>query len=303
MQKIRNISDLRSEVGSWKRQGLRIGFVPTMGALHDGHLSLIDIALQNSDRVVASIFVNPAQFAPHEDLATYPRQENNDCEMLERARAHAVFLPASEDMYPIGHAINFIIGGAAEGLESISRPHFFAGVVKVVAKLFNQVQPDVAVFGEKDYQQLCVIKQLVRDLDFPIEIIGGPIIRDEFGLALSSRNGYLSAEHLKIARTLNRVLFETAEKLSALIPHPPSPSAQAPSPLREREAARDSGKGEGVLEQAKNQILANGFESIDYLELRQADTLAAFTGEPRPCRLLAVARLGGVRLLDNVSVW
>jgi len=204
---------LATEIESLKAAGRKIGFVPTMGALHEGHLGLVRLARESADVVVVSIFVNPTQFAPHEDFGSYPRQVESDVETLATEGVDLVYLPTEGDIYPGGAQVTHRAGAAAEGLESDFRPHFFDGVVTVVHELFSQVRPDVAVFGEKDFQQLQVVREMVAAENLNIEIIGAPIARDEQGLALSSRNAYLSEEELKIARRLNSVLFEAAAKL------------------------------------------------------------------------------------------
>ncbi|RUW84860.1 pantoate--beta-alanine ligase, partial [Mesorhizobium sp. M8A.F.Ca.ET.023.01.1.1] len=186
-----SVAELRARIRDWRRDGQRIALVPTMGALHDGHLSLIKIALERADRCVVSIFVNPTQFAPSEDLDKYPRQLARDLDMLTMAKADLAFTPDVNEMYPLGFATKISVGGPSAGLETDFRPTFFDGVATVVAKLLLQAAPDLAIFGEKDYQQLCVVKQLCRDLDLPVEIIGAPTIRDAHGLAMSSRNAYL----------------------------------------------------------------------------------------------------------------
>ena len=227
-------------VQGWKEQGFSVAFVPTMGALHKGHLSLVKLALEKADRCIVSIFVNPTQFAPHEDFDSYPRDVKGDIGLLEETGAHAVYLPSEDAVYPDG-AMNSDIkaGAAAEGLEGDFRPHFFDGVVNVVRRLFAHVQPDIAVFGEKDYQQLCVVREMVEMLALPIDIIGAPIIRDESGLALSSRNAYLDKAQLEIARALNVILREK----------PPEDAAQA--------------------------LLDAGFDKVDYVAERGGRVLAA----------------------------
>ncbi|GJL85961.1 MAG: pantothenate synthetase [Micavibrio sp.] len=235
--------DLQEIIGDWKAQNLKIGLVPTMGALHEGHLSLIKIALENSDRVVVTIFVNPTQFAPHEDFDIYPRKEAQDIAKLEESGAHLVYIPAASEIYPDGPASTLKAGPAAQGLESDFRPHFFDGVATVVHRLFEHAQPDIAVFGEKDFQQLQVIKEMVKTQDMPVKIISAPIMRDEHGLALASRNVYLSEEGLQIARQLNKVLSEATET--------------------------------GNIEAAKTKVLETGFDKIDYIEKRWNRILAA----------------------------
>ncbi|GBD44043.1 Pantothenate synthetase [bacterium HR40] len=274
-----DLEELRRQIGLWRGDGLKIGFVPTMGYLHDGHLALVRRALALADRVVVSIFVNPTQFAPHEDFERYPRDERGDLAKLEREGTHLVYLPTRETMYFPDHATWVTVEGLSEGLCGITRPHFFRGVATVVTKLFNRVQPDVAVFGEKDYQQLLVVRRLVRDLDLPIEIVGHPTVREPDGLAMSSRNAYLSAEERRIAPALFRILRETAARLA-----------------RGAEAAAE-------LEAARQALLEAGFTRVEYVELRHAETLAplerASEGEGR---LLAAVHLGGTRLIDNVPV-
>lgn len=275
----RTIADLRETVTGWRRQGFTVGFVPTMGALHEGHLSLVRAAVERTDRVVASVFVNPAQFAAHEDLGAYPRQEERDAELLAGAGCHLMYAPGVEEMYPAGSTTRIDVGGPAEGLEGAFRPQMFGGVALVVAKLFNQVQPDVAVFGEKDWQQLMVVRRLVRDLDIPVEIVGLPTARDGHGLALSSRNAYLSAAELETARRLNGVLAEAGARAAA------------------GEAV------EAIEAAAVDALLAAGFDSVDYVAVRRAEDLSAFSRTvDAPARVLAAARIGRTRLIDNMAV-
>ncbi|WP_332639824.1 pantoate--beta-alanine ligase [Brevundimonas sp.] len=277
---VRTVAALREQVSAWKRQGFTVGFVPTMGALHEGHLTLVREAGRRADRVVASVFVNPTQFAAHEDLGTYPRREAQDAEMLASAGCHLLFAPTVEEMYPDGFVTAVSVGGPSAGLETDFRPHFFGGVAVVVAKLFNQVQADVAVFGEKDYQQLMVVRRMVRDLDIPTEIVGSPTERDGHGLALSSRNAYLSEAELETARRLNGVLAEAGIQ------------ATARRPLA------------AVERDAHAALLKAGFERIDYVAVRRADDLAPFRGGvvDAPARILAAAWLGRTRLIDNMAV-
>jgi pantoate--beta-alanine ligase len=275
----RTIADLRETVTGWRRQGFTVGFVPTMGALHEGHLSLVRAAVERTDRVVASVFVNPAQFAAHEDLGAYPRQEERDTELLAGAGCHLMYAPGVDEMYPAGSTTRIDVGGPAEGLEGAFRPQMFGGVALVVAKLFNQVQPDVAVFGEKDWQQLMVVRRLVRDLDIPVEIVGLPTARDGHGLALSSRNAYLSAAELETARRLNGVLAEAGARAAA------------------GEAV------EAIEAAAVDALLAAGFDSVDYVAVRRAEDLSAFSRTvDAPARVLAAARIGRTRLIDNMAV-
>jgi len=275
----RTIAELRETVSGWRRQGFSVGFVPTMGALHEGHLSLVRAAVERTDRVVASVFVNPTQFAAHEDLGTYPRQEARDAELLAGVGCHLMYAPAVEQMYPVGSTTRVEVGGPAEGLEGAFRPQMFGGVALVVAKLFNQVQPDVAVFGEKDWQQLMVVRRMARDLDIPVQIVGMPTARDGHGLALSSRNAYLSAAELETARRLNGVLAEAGARAAA------------------GEAV------EAVEADAADALLGAGFDVVDYVAIRRADDLAPFARTvDAPARILAAARIGRTRLIDNMAI-
>jgi pantoate--beta-alanine ligase len=276
----RTVAGLRETVRGWRRQGLSVSFVPTMGALHEGHLTLVREAGQRADRVVASVFVNPTQFAAHEDLGTYPRREAQDAELLAGAGCHLLFAPTVEEMYPHGFTTAVSVSGPSQGLESDFRPHFFGGVAVVVAKLLNQVQADVAVFGEKDYQQLLVVRRMARDLDIPTEIVGSPTERDGHGLALSSRNAYLSEAELAIARRLNGVLAEAAIK------------------------AADKRPLAAVERDAYAELLKAGFERVDYVAVRRAEDLAVFANGvvDAPARILAAAWLGKTRLIDNMAV-
>lgn len=277
---VRSIAALRETVSGWRRQGFTVGFVPTMGALHEGHLALVREAGRRTDRVVASIFVNPTQFAATEDLGTYPRQEAQDAGLLAGAGCALLFAPSVAEMYPADATTMIDVGGPAEGLEGDFRPQMFGGVALVVAKLLNQVQADVAVFGEKDWQQLMVVRRLVRDLDIPTEIVGSPTMRDGHGLALSSRNAYLSEPELEIARRLNGVLAEAG-------------------------AAAATGRPTDAVEhEARDALLAAGFDRIDYVALRRAGDLAPFESGrvDSPGRILAAAWLGRTRLIDNMAV-
>src|SRR6185295_3115736 len=227
---IRKLEALRAQVGASRKAGETIALVPTMGSLHEGHLTLVRLAKQRCTRAVVSIFVNPAQFAPHEDFERYPRDEAGDLAKLASVGCDLVWSPGRSLMYPSGFATRIVPTGAAEGLESDTRPHFFGGVATVCCKLFTQVAPDVAVFGEKDYQQLCVVKQMVRDLDLPLEIAGVETTREADGLALSSRNVYLSPEERAITPALNRVLRDVSEKAQALISGGARRKGKAPRP-------------------------------------------------------------------------
>ncbi|TPL81060.1 pantoate--beta-alanine ligase [Mesorhizobium sp. B2-3-12] len=272
-----SVAALRARIREWRRDGLRIAMVPTMGALHDGHLSLVKIALERADRCVVSIFVNPTQFAPSEDLDKYPRQLARDLDMLATAKADLAFTPDVGEMYAAGFATKISVGGPSAGLETDFRPTFFDGVATVVAKLLLQAAPDVAIFGEKDYQQLCVVRQLCRDLDLPVEIIGAPTIRDAHGLAMSSRNAYLDEAELQIARQFNLILRKAAAALAA-----------------------GAGKEETIAE-ASRALIAAGFQKVDYVEARESLTLAPWRHD-RAGRVLAAAWLGKTRLIDNVGV-
>ncbi len=274
-----DLAELRRQVGAWRGAGLRVGFVPTMGYLHEGHLALVRRALALADRVVVSIFVNPTQFGPNEDFERYPRDEEGDLAKLDAEGAHLVYLPTRATMYAPDHATWVTVERLSEGLCSVTRPHFFRGVATVVAKLLNRVQPDVAVFGEKDYQQLLVVRRMVADLDMPVEIVGHPTVRESDGLAMSSRNAYLSPGERRIAPQLYGILSRTAERL-----------AQGAEAAAELEAARRA-------------LLEAGFDRVDYIELRDAGTLEPLARvTDREGRLLAAVYLGGTRLIDNVPV-
>jgi len=277
---VRTVADLRARVSAWRRNGLRVGFAPTMGALHEGHLSLVKLALERCDRAVASIFVNPTQFGPNEDFAAYPRDEARDAALLAVAGCHLLYAPTVEEMYPIGFATTVDVAGVSEPLDGAARPGHFAGVATVVTKLLLQCAPDVAVFGEKDYQQLQVIRRLVRDLDIPVEIVGAPTARAADGLALSSRNAYLTPQQRAAAPELYAALQEAAALL------------RAGAAASEAEAA------------ARARLTAAGFQRIDYVEARRADDLARLGPGPieGPARLLAAAVIGRARLIDNIQV-
>lgn len=276
----RTVADLRAAVAEWKRSGKRVALVPTMGALHDGHLSLVALGRSRADRVVASVFVNPTQFGPNEDFDAYPRDEARDAALLAGAGCDLLFAPAVAEMYPPGASTTVTVAGVTESMDGIARPGHFAGVATIVTKLLNQAQPDVAVFGEKDYQQLQVIRRLVRDLDMPMEIVGAPTARAQDGLALSSRNAYLSPAEREVAGQLNRILAEAGRRL------------RAGDSVEQVEAT-----GRAALERA-------GFQRIDYLEVRDPESLAHLGPGPvaGPARILAAAVLGRTRLIDNMAV-
>ena len=275
---VRNILDLRKETAKWRSERLSSAVVPTMGALHQGHITLVREGLEHADRVVTTIFVNPKQFAANEDLGRYPRTETSDIAQLEEAGANLVFAPPPEVVYPPGFVTSVVLQGpATAGLEDKFRPQFFDGVATVVAKLFTQTQADFAMFGEKDYQQLMVVTRMARDLDLPIKVIGVPTVREESGLALSSRNAYLSkAEHHQAA-SLYQTLTQAAQKIRA-----------GEAPTRATAAARRS-------------LTTLGFR-VDYVAARNAETLALPKEKDEPLRLLVAAWLGTTRLIDNIAV-
>ena len=277
---VRTVAELRAQVRAWRQAGLTVGLAPTMGALHDGHLSLVKLARTRADRVVVSIFVNPTQFGPNEDFDAYPRSETRDAELLASAGCDLLFAPSVAEMYPPGFSTTVTVAGVAEPLDGQARPGHFAGVATVVTKLLNQCGPDVAVFGEKDYQQLQVIRRLVRDLDLPVEIVGAPTARADDDLALSSRNAYLSPAERESAPALARALKAAAERL------------RAGAPVAEVEA------------EAVAAITAAGFRKVDYVEVRTADDLSRLGPGPiaGPARILAAAFHGKTRLIDNMAV-
>ncbi len=278
MQIISDISKLRAALKPARQAGQRIALVPTMGALHAGHLKLVEIAKQHADLVVVSIFVNPTQFGPTEDYSRYPRDIAKDSAQLQTVGADLVFTPSAADIYPPAAATSITVSSITADFEGRLRPTHFAGVALIVAKLFNIVQPDIAVFGEKDFQQLAVIRCLVVDLNFPIEIIAAPIVREPSGLALSSRNAYLSTTAQAVAPQLQQVLQGTAQAL------------------------RNGGDTATILKTGHDKLLAAGFTAVDYLALVDAATLTPLKTVTAAARLLAVARLDGVRLLDNLAV-
>ena len=278
MQIIRQKKALTETVAVFRGEGHRIALVPTMGALHAGHMALIEEAKLRADRVVASIFVNPRQFGPGEDLDAYPRREAKDADMLRAAGCALLWAPSADEMYPAGFATNIAVAGVSDDLDGAARNGHFDGVATVVAKLFSQVRPDVALFGEKDYQQLAVIRRMTEDLDLGLEIVGIPTQRDVDGLALSSRNAYLADEDRLAARALPRALGEAAAAITA------------------------GGHVADILAKARAALEKAGFDPVDYIELRDAATLAPMTALDRPARLLAAARIGGARLIDNLAI-
>ncbi|MBP7704237.1 MAG: pantoate--beta-alanine ligase [Caulobacter sp.] len=278
---VRTVADLRAQVAAWRRDGLRVAMVPTMGALHAGHLSLVTLGLEKADRVVASVFVNPTQFAPHEDFDSYPRGEGRDAELLAGAGCNLLFAPKVGEMYPEGFATTVNVStGVSEPLEGQSRPHFFGGVATVVSKLLNQCRPDVAIFGEKDYQQLLVIKRMARDLDLGVEILGGPTEREADQLAMSSRNAYLTPEERQMASALPLAMAQAVESLRA---------GEAVSAVESRARA--------ILSEA-------GFRQIDYVEVRDGETLERLGpgAVEAGARVFVAAWMGKTRLIDNWGV-
>ena len=275
----RTIPSLRRALEPYRQAGQRIALVPTMGALHRGHLALVALAQRRARRVVVSIFVNPTQFAPHEDFGSYPRRFATDIAALAEVKADLVWAPSAEVMYPEGFATRIAPEGAAlAGLEDKFRPHFFGGVATVVAKLFTQVAPDLALFGQKDYQQLRVVSQMAKDLDLPLKVVGMPTVREKDGLALSSRNVYLSVAERGVAPTLHRVLKACAMRIN---------------------------KGEPiarVMADGRAEITAASF-ALEYLEARHALTLAPVASrQDGPIRVLVAAKIGKTRLIDNLAV-
>ncbi|WP_339906793.1 pantoate--beta-alanine ligase [Pseudomonas guineae] len=279
MNTVKSVRELRAAVAQARAEGKQIAFVPTMGNLHAGHAALVEKAAQRADFVVASIFVNPLQFGPNEDLESYPRTLLADQERLVAAGCHLLFTPDVAEMYPQGTdgQTRVSVTGVSEGLCGASRPGHFEGVATVVSKLFNMVQPDLAIFGQKDFQQLAVIRTLVRDLNMPIQIIGEPTVRAEDGLALSSRNGYLSAEQREVAPVLYRSLQEMAAAIKT--------------------GERDYAK---LINTAQAQHSAAGFRS-DYLEVRESNSLRPATGADRQLVILLAASIGNTRLIDNLA--
>ena len=277
---LRTLEEIRAQVKAWREAGEGVALVPTMGALHEGHLELVRLARARCRRAIVSIFVNPAQFAPNEDFDRYPRDEAGDLRKLACVGCDGVWSPQRAVMYPEGFATRIVPEGAAIGLESDFRPHFFGGVATVCCKLFTQVGPDLAVFGEKDFQQLAVVRQMVRDLDLPLEILGAPTIREADGLAMSSRNAYLSAEQRRVAPAIHRAIVEVAASV------------------------RSGVDPEAACASARDTLLAGGFAKVDYVAVRNATTLqVAAAGTPAEAlRVLAAAWLGKTRLIDNVSV-
>ena len=278
MQIIRDIAMLRRAVTAMKEGGKSVALVPTMGALHAGHLSLVRMARRVADHVVVSIFVNPTQFGPNEDFAAYPRDEARDAALLVEEGTALLWAPDVTTMYPAGHSTHIEVAELGADYCGAARPGHFDGVATVVAKLFNQVRPDIAIFGEKDWQQLAIIRRMARDLDFGLDILGAPIARDTDGLALSSRNAYLSQAQRAAATAFPDALKAAASAIAA--------GADVAAVLKDAEAA----------------IVAGGFDSVDYVALADADSLERLAVYRKPARLLAAARIGKTRLIDNWPV-
>lgn len=274
---ISTIKGLRTRVAKWKKEGQRIALVPTMGALHEGHLSLVELARREADRVIVSIFVNPKQFGPKEDFTAYPRDEAGDRAKLKKAGVDVIYAPEAEEIYPDGFSTEVHVGGVSDVLCDASRPGHMDGVATVVTKFLMQTQPDVVLFGEKDWQQLVVTRKLVRDLDIPVKIAAAPIVREDDGLALSSRNAYLSPNEREVAPLLHAILAEAARAISEGRPV------------------------ETVLKIGKSTLANSGFK-VDYFELRDAETLIPLKALDRPARVFAAVHLGKTRLIDNLPI-
>jgi pantoate--beta-alanine ligase len=279
MLQVRKVEELRGEIARWRKAGERIGFVPTMGALHEGHLSLVGIARGKATKIVASVFVNPTQFGPNEDFSRYPRQPEKDAGMLAAAGCDLLFLPDVDTMYPPGHTVYVDLGNPSETLEGVCRPGHFRGVATVVALLFNLVQPDTAVFGEKDAQQLAVIRRMVRDLHIPVEIVPGPTIREADGLAMSSRNAYLSPEERKAAGVLHRS-------------------------LRNAETAIQAGerRGDEVRRILSETLNSEPLARVEYAEVVDAESFQPVEKLQGRLVLPLAVRVGGTRLIDNLQL-
>ena len=278
MQTIRDIGQLKSALFALRSGGMRVALVPTMGALHAGHLALIDEAKRQANRVVATIFVNPLQFGEGEDLSRYPRQEEKDARALEEAGCHLLWMPTAEQMYPPGFSTTISVSGVSELWEGQARPGHFDGVATVVAKLFEAVRPEVAVFGEKDFQQLAVIRRMVMDLQMDIEIVGVATVRDEDGLALSSRNAYLSNSDRARATRLPQVLRESADRFLAGAPV------------------------DQTVELARHSLYDAGFSAVDYVAVVDSATLEPLSQLGGDMRLIAAATIAGTRLIDNLPL-
>lgn len=275
---VRDVESLRRRVKAWRRDNLSVALVPTMGALHKGHITLMERAKKMADRVVATVFVNPKQFGPKEDFDAYPRQENADFELLNAAGVHLMFAPDIAAMYPPGFSTAVEIKGITDVLDGVARPGHFNGVATVVTKLLLQTLPDIALFGEKDYQQLQVIHRLVTDLNIPVDIIGVPTVREADGLAMSSRNAYLTPAERAVAPLLYAAITAAAQAIAG---------------------GDDIAK---TTADAQAALVGKGFGKVDYVDARHADTLAPLTSKDEPGRILAAAHLGRTRLIDNVAI-
>ena len=275
---VRTVQELRNRIRAWQGEGLCVGLVPTMGGLHDGHLALVKASLQNTDRTVATLFVNPKQFGPNEDFGEYPRDENRDTKLFTDEGAHLLFAPNAAEMYPDGFSTSVSIANIGDVLEGEFRPIFFTGVATIVTKLLVQAGADQAFFGEKDYQQLQVIKRLALDLNIPTDITGVPTAREDDGLALSSRNQYLAPKERKIASALYQTLNAVAEKIN------------------------QGDKISATEAWGANELLSAGFTHVDYISARDGATLEAYTATSQSGRVLAAAKLGKARLIDNVPL-
>ena len=278
VQIIRDIATLHRAVDALKQGRKSVALVPTMGALHEGHLSLVRMARRVADHVVVSIFVNPTQFGPNEDYAAYPRDEAKDAALLVEEGVALLWAPDVGVMYPAGHSTHIEVAELGADYCGAARPGHFDGVATVVAKLFNQVRPDIAIFGEKDWQQLAIIRRMARDLDFALDILGAPIARAKDGLALSSRNAYLTAAERKAAAAFPNALKAAAKAIAG------------------------GADVAGTLAKAEAEIVKGGFDSVDYVALASADSLERLTEFSEPARLLAAARIGKTRLIDNLAV-
>ena len=278
MQILRTVAELRTRVRGWKQDGRQVGVVPTMGALHEGHMSLVRAARRGCDRVIVTIFVNPMQFNSPDDLSKYPRTEDADAALLFREGVDILFAPGPDEVYPQGFDSRVLVGGVTAPLEGEMRPGHFEGVATVVAKLFGMTQADRAYFGQKDWQQLQVVRRMVTDLNIPVEVVGCETIREADGLAMSSRNARLDPLSRAQAPALHRIMVKTAAQI------------------------RGGGEIAASLAQARDDLRQAGFTEVEYLDLRTAAMLEPATGIEQPVRLLAAAWIGGVRLIDNIPV-
>ncbi|UUX51376.1 pantoate--beta-alanine ligase [Nisaea acidiphila] len=278
MEIIRTKADLRARVSNWRSAGETIALTPTMGAIHEGHLSLVRLGLERANHCVGTIFVNPRQFGPNEDFATYPRDEEGDFAKFEAAGCDAVYAPAPDQIYGTDYKTEVIVHDISDLMEGASRPGFFTGVATVVSKLLIQAMPDIAIFGEKDFQQLAVIRTMARDLDLPIEILGAPTVREPDGLALSSRNAYLDESQRRIAPALHEAMIAAAATVQ---------NGTAP---------------EIAADQARKATLSAGFQEVDYIDIRDQDSFLTATAPGDNLRIFAAARLGTCRLIDNLGI-